>query len=73
MSAMHLIGFPNKREHRRAITALLEVPRLESLGLPGYQMVVFDEHIEALQRANVNFTYLSKTSANGKSPAPSQS
>jgi hypothetical protein len=61
MSAMHLIRFPNKKEHKRAIMALLEVPRVESLGLPGYQMVVTDEHIQALERAKVAFTYPSKT------------
>ena len=37
MAAMHLIRFPSKKEHKRAIMALLEVPRVESLGLPGVQ------------------------------------
>ena len=61
MSATHLIRFANKKEHKRAIMALLDVPRLESLGLPGFQMVVTDEHIQALERSQVPFTYLSKT------------
>ena len=61
MAAMHLIRFPNKKEHKRAIMALLEVPRVESLGLPNFQMVVTDEHIHELERAKVTFTYLSKT------------
>jgi hypothetical protein len=71
MSALHLIRFPNKREHKRAIVALLDVYQ-ESLGLPDYQMVVTDEHIKALERAKVAFTYLSKTAPNGTSPTPVQ-
>jgi hypothetical protein len=73
MSAMHLIRFPNKKEHKRGIMALLEVPRLESLGLPDFQMVVTDEHIQALERAKVAFRYLSKTAPNGKISARVQS
>jgi hypothetical protein len=73
MSAMHLIRFRTKKEHKRAIMALLEVPRAESLGLPDYQMVVTDEHIQALERAKVPFTYLSKPAANGKLTTPIQS
>jgi hypothetical protein len=68
MASMHLIRFPNKGEHKRAIMALLEVPRLESLGLPGFKMVVTDEHIQALERAKITFTYLSKTALNGGRP-----
>jgi hypothetical protein len=67
MFAMHLIGFPNKKEHKREIMAFLEVPRVESLGLPDLQMVVTDEHIQALERAKVAFNYLSKTAPNGTS------
>jgi hypothetical protein len=63
---MHLIRFPNKKEHKRALIALLQVPRLESLLLPDRQMVVEDEHVQALEREKVSFTYLSKTAANGK-------
>jgi len=70
---MHLIRFPNKKAHKQAIMALLEVPGVESLGLPGFQMVVTDEHIESLERAKVAFTYLSKTAPNGKIPTPVQS
>ena len=69
---MHLIRFPNKREHRRAIMALLEVPR-ESLGLPNYQMVVTEDHIRALEHARIPFAYLSKTPSNGTDSAPVQS
>jgi hypothetical protein len=73
LSAMHLIRFASKQEHKRAIMALLEVPRVESLGLPDYQMLVTDEHIQALDRSRVAFTYLSKTAPNGKITAPFQS
>jgi hypothetical protein len=69
MSAMHLIGFPNRKEHQRAIKALLEVPRGEYLGLPDYQMVVTEQHIQALEQARVAFTYLSKTGPNGQKPS----
>jgi hypothetical protein len=69
---MHLIRFPNKKEHKRAIVALLEVLQREYLALPDYQMVVTDEHINALERAKVAFTYLSKTAPNGANPTPLQ-
>jgi hypothetical protein len=69
---MHLIRFPNKKEHRRAIMALLEVPR-ESLGLPDYQMVVTDEHIRALKQTGIRFVFLSKSAANGTDSTPVQS
>ena len=65
MSAMHLIRFPTKKEHKRAIMALLEVLQREYVGLPDYQMVVTDEHIQALERAKVAFAYLSKSAPNG--------
>jgi hypothetical protein len=73
MAAMHLIRFPNKAQHKRAIMALLEVPRIESLGLPDFQMVVTDEHIQALEGARVAFAYLSKTGPNGKAATSLQS
>ena len=71
---MHLIRFPNKKELGRALVAFLELPpRMESLGLPGLQMVVQDEHVRALEQARVRFTYLSKTATNGKLTSPIQS
>jgi antitoxin component of MazEF toxin-antitoxin module len=73
MSALHLIRFPNKKELKRGIMALLDVPRLESLGLPDLQMVVTDEHIEALEKAKVAFRYLSKTPSNDRSRTPLKS
>jgi hypothetical protein len=69
---MHLIRLPNRKEHRRAIMALLEVPK-ESLGLPDYKMVVTEEHIKALEKARIPFAYLSKTVPNGADPTPFQS
>jgi hypothetical protein len=71
MSDMHLIQFPNKKTHKQGLMVVLDVPR-ESLGLPDYQMVVTDEHIRALEQANVPFTYLSKTAANGTQSPPVQ-
>lgn len=73
MSTMHLITFPSKKEHKRAIMALLEVPRLEYLGLPDYQMVVTEEHIQALERAKISFTYLSRTAPDGTNSTSVQS
>jgi hypothetical protein len=72
MSAMHLIRFPNKKVHKRALMALLQVANVESLGLPDLQMVVTDEHIRALERAKVAFAYLSRTAPNGKNSAAVQ-
>jgi hypothetical protein len=64
---MHLIRFPNNKEVKRALAAFLVLPpRLESLHLPDRQMVVLDDHIRVLEKANVRFTYLSKTATNGK-------
>ncbi len=73
MSAMHLIHCPKKKEYKRAIVALLELPRGVYLGLPDYQMVVTGEQIEALERAKIAFTYLSKTAPDGTHCAPVQS
>jgi hypothetical protein len=57
--ATHLIQFPDKGEHKKAIRVLLEVP-VERLGLPGLKMVVSDEHIEALKKAQIHFVDLTK-------------
>jgi hypothetical protein len=73
MAVMHLIRFPNKKEHKRGLVAILDVPSTQSLGLPDLQMVVADEHIKALEGAKVTFTYLSKTASNGKITTPLQS
>jgi hypothetical protein len=65
MSKMHLIRFRTKKDHKRGLMALLEVPQLQCLGLPDYQFVVWDEHIKELEKAGVPFEYLSKTGPNG--------
>jgi hypothetical protein len=65
---MHLIRFPNRKEHKRGLMALLEVPH-EFVGLPDYQMVVTAEHIKALQHARISFEFLSKTAPNGNTSA----
>ena len=70
---MHLMIFRSKKESGGETIAFLDVLGLESLGLPGLQMVVYDEHIRALEQAKVRFTYLSKTAANGKIKTPLQS
>lgn len=67
MAGVHLIRVPNKKQYKRAIVALLDVLQREYLALPDYRMVVTDEHIEALQRAKVAFTYLSRTAPDGTS------
>ena len=72
MSAMHLIRVPNKKQYKLAVTALLDVLQREYLALPDHQMVVTDEHIQALSRAKVAFTYLSRTAPNGTKPTPVQ-
>lgn len=72
MGGMHLIQFRTKEDHKHGLMALLDVPGLESLGLPDYQFVVWDAHIEALERAKVPFKYLSKTARNGQKTPPVQ-
>ncbi len=62
---MHLIGFPNRKERRRAIMALLDVP-FEYLAIAGPTFVLIDEHIKALEAAKVRFKYLSRTAPNDK-------
>ena len=69
---MHWIQFPNLTEHRRAIGALLDVYR-EYQVLPDSQFVVTDEHIKALEKAKVHFTYLSRTARNGQKSKRSRS
>ncbi len=62
---MHLIRFPNRKEHERAIGALLDVPR-EYQVLPGPQFVVTDDHVRALERAEVRFQFMSGVRSNGE-------
>ena len=72
MAHAHLIEFPSAAERKRAIKVFLEV-RDSRLVLPGHRMVVTNEHIRALDREKIRFTYLSKTAPNGKKATPVQS
>ena len=71
MAHMHLIRFPDRQERLRALDAFLDVPA-SRLVLPGHRMVVTNEHIEALERANIAFEYISQTQRNGHGPTPNQ-
>ncbi len=62
---MHLIGFPNRKEHERAIMVLLDVP-FEYLVIEGPTFVLNDQHIKALEAAKVRFEYLSRTAPHDK-------
>jgi len=59
MAHMHLIHFPDREERLRALDVFLDVPTTR-LVLPGHRMVVTNEHIQALQRANIAFEYISQ-------------
>jgi hypothetical protein len=63
----HVIQFPDKEQYKHAIMALLEVP-ISRVGIPGLKMVVSDAHIEALKRANITFTDITKVIPNGSTP-----
>jgi len=66
--ATHVIQFCDKEEHKQAIMVLLEVP-VSRVGIPDLKMVVSDEHIQALKRANIKFVDLTKrVDANGSAP-----
>jgi hypothetical protein len=66
--ATHAIQFPDKEQYKQAIVVLLEVPVTRS-GLPDLKMVVSDEHVQALQRANAKFADITKRiGPNGSAP-----
>jgi hypothetical protein len=69
---MHLIGFPNRKEHRRAIMALLNVP-VEYLAIEGPTFVLNDEQVKALEAAKVRFQYLSRTAPDAEKTTRRQS
>ena len=71
MAMVHLIRFPSSEERRRALRVFLEVPATRVV-LPGHDMVVTPEHIQALERAQIAFEYVSRTNPNGSSPTPVQ-
>lgn len=57
--ATHVIQFQDKEKYKQAIMALLEVP-VSRVGIPGLKMVVSEEHIQALKRANVEYVDITK-------------
>lgn len=66
--ATHVIQFRDKEKYGQAIMALLDVP-VSRTGLPDLKMVVSDEHIQALKRANVEFVDITKrVGPNGSTP-----
>ena len=66
--ATHVIQFRDKEQHKKAIVVLMDVPVTRS-GLPDMKMVVSDEHIQALQRANIDFVDITKrVGPNGSAP-----
>ena len=72
MALTHLIEFPSAAERKRAIKVFFEV-RDSRLVLPGHRMVVTNEHIKALEREQIRFSYISKTAPNGNKTTAVQS
>jgi hypothetical protein len=72
MVNIHLIRFPGREEHKRAIQVFLNVPATR-LVLPGHRMAVTSEHIKALERENIPFEYVTPANANGQQTTPLQS
>ena len=64
--ATYMIQFPTEEEYRRAVAALSEVPKTR-VGLPGYKMVVTDDHLDALGQAGIPYTNLTKDATRGAS------
>jgi hypothetical protein len=68
--ATHVIQFRDKEQYKQAIMALLDVP-VSRMGLPDYKMVVGDEHIQALKRANIDFVDLTRVIPDGSTSVQS--
>jgi hypothetical protein len=68
--ATHVIQFRDPEKYKQAIMALLDVPA-SRMGLPDYKMVVSDDHIQALKRAQIDFLDLTKFIPNGATPVQS--
>lgn len=62
--ATHVLQFAGRAEYGQAVIALMQVPRTR-LGLPNFKMVVEDEHVQALDRAGIPYTDLTKDHRNG--------
>jgi hypothetical protein len=71
MATVHLIRFPSAEERKRALRVFLDVPATR-LVLPGHEMAVTGEHVQALERAQIAFEYVSRTSPNGPTPTTVQ-
>jgi hypothetical protein len=67
----HLIQFATREDYNKGMIALADVPRTR-LGLPDYKMLVFEEHIKALDQAGVPYEDLTKDASSG-STTPVQS
>jgi hypothetical protein len=65
--ATHVIQFRDEEQYKQAIMTLLEVP-VSRMGIPGIKMVVSDEHIQALKRANIDYVDLTKGTGDGTAP-----
>lgn len=65
--ATHVIQFQDEQHYGQAIMVLLDVP-VSRMGIPGLKMIVSDEHVQALKRANVDFTDITKRVPNGTTP-----
>jgi hypothetical protein len=66
--ATHVIQFRDEEKYKQAIMVLLDVPVTRS-AIPGLKMIVSDEHIQALKRANVDFADITKrVGPNGATP-----
>jgi hypothetical protein len=68
--ATHVIQFPDRERYEQAIMDLLDVP-VGRMGIPDLKMVVSDEHIAALKRAQVDFNDITKRVSNGSTSVPS--
>jgi hypothetical protein len=62
--ATYMIQFPTEEEYRRAVAALAEVSTAR-VGLPGYKMVVTEDHLDALGQAGITYTNLTKDATRG--------
>lgn len=57
--ATHVVQFPSKEEYTRAIPVLSEVPWTR-VGLPNLKMVLFEDHVRALDRAGIHYTDITR-------------
>jgi hypothetical protein len=65
--ATHVIQFQDQEKYKQAIMVLLDVP-VSRMGIPDLKMVVSEEHIQALKRANVDFVDITKHIPHGTTP-----